>query len=67
MSNKSSNNGSHGVGELEATFADCGYVFRHNEDCRVEHMRWQAGREVLDVVELSDGSGLFVECFELLE
>jgi len=33
----------------------------------VEHMRWQAGREVLDVVELSDGSGLFVECFELLE
>ena len=29
-------------------------------------MRWQAGREVADVIDLPDGSGLFIERFELL-
>jgi hypothetical protein len=51
---------------LEATYCDCGYVFRHFEDCRVACMRWQAGREVCECVTLSDGSGLLIERFELL-
>ena len=29
-------------------------------------MRWQAGRDVVDVITLADGSGLLVERFELL-
>ncbi len=60
-------NGSNGIEELEAAFEGCGYVFRHFEDCRVSYMRWQAGRNVADVVTLPNGSGLLVECFELLE
>lgn len=42
------------------------YVFRHFEDCEISCMRWQARREVCDVVTLPDGSGLMVERFELL-
>jgi len=29
-------------------------------------MRWQAGRDVCDVVTLADGSGILIERFELL-
>ena len=59
-------NGSKGVAELEAAFADCGYVFRHFEDCEVSFMRWQAGRDVFDVVELPSGYGVMIKRFELL-
>ena len=58
--------GSNGVAELEATFADCGYVFRHYKDCRIPFMRWQCGRKVADVITLPNGYGLVVERFELL-
>ena len=63
-----SNNGSNGaeLEALQATFADCGYVFRHFEDCRVACMRWQAGRDVADTVILPDGSGYIVEFFQLI-
>jgi hypothetical protein len=59
-------NGSNGVEELEAIFSDCGYTFRHFEDCTYACMSWQAGREVADIVDLPDGRGLIVERFELL-
>ena len=55
-----------GVEVLEATFADCGYVFRHFENSTVPWMKWQAGRLVADVIELPDGRGLLIERFELL-
>lgn len=62
------NNGSNGA-ELEAlraTYRDCGYVFRHYAECDMPWFRWQCGREVTDVITLPDGSGVFVERFELL-
>ena len=37
-------NGAASIAELEAVFKDCGYVFRHFEDCTVPFMSWQAGR-----------------------
>jgi hypothetical protein len=60
------NSNGNGVAELEATFADCGFTFRHFEDCRVACMRWQCGREVTDVVTMPDGSGVMIERFELI-
>jgi hypothetical protein len=61
------NNGSNGIAELEAIFADRpDLIFRHFEDCAVPMMRWQAGREVADVVARPDGYGLLIERFELL-
>jgi hypothetical protein len=41
------NNGSNGseLETLKATYPDCGYVFRHYEDCEIPFMRWQAGRD----------------------
>jgi hypothetical protein len=51
---------------LQTTFADCGYEFRHFEDCEVPWIQWQAGRNVADMIELSDGSRLFIERFELV-
>ena len=59
-------NGSNGVAELEAAFADCGYVFRHYPDCTVPMMTWQCGRDVFDIVELPSGYGLMIKRFELL-
>jgi hypothetical protein len=56
-----------GIAELQAVFADRpDLVFRHFADSRVEYMRWQAGRDVCDVIKLANGTGLFIERFELL-
>lgn len=60
-------NGANGVEELQAAFADRpDLCFKHFADCTVACMTWQAGRVVTDVIELSDGKGVFVERFELL-
>jgi hypothetical protein len=63
--NKSTQSMNNGVEELEATFADCGYVFRHFEDCTVPYMTWQAGRLV--AVECScNGKCWLDEAFQLV-
>lgn len=62
-------NGSNGDGiaDLQAVFCDRPDLeFRHFANCRVPCMTWQCGRNVADTIELADGSGLFVERFELL-
>jgi hypothetical protein len=33
-----------GIEELQTMFADCGYIFRHFEDCACGALHWQAGR-----------------------
>ena len=54
-----------GVEILEETFADCGYVFRHYEDCTVPSMTCQAGR--LRAIEVScNGKCWLDEAFELV-
>jgi len=58
------NNGSNGVEELEATFE--GYCFRHFPDATASCLRWQAGRNVVDTIELPDGSGLLIDYFQLI-
>ncbi len=59
------NNGNGSLTELEAVFADCGYVFRHFEDCKVLFMSWQAGRKRCVEIEVN-GSCWFDEAFELI-
>jgi hypothetical protein len=59
-------NGAGTIRELEAAFHDCGYTFKHFPDGRIPAMRWQAGRIVVEVVELPDGKAEQVEYFHLL-
>ena len=52
---------------LTATFKDRGISFRHFPLSRCEELRWQAGRTVLDNIDMPDGTILPLERFELVE
>jgi hypothetical protein len=60
------NDGAASIKELEAAFAACGYTFCHFPDARFSALRWQAGRNVTEIVDLPDGKSMIVERFELL-
>jgi hypothetical protein len=56
-----------GIAELQAVFRDRpDLVFRHFPEGSVPWFRWQAGRDVLDEIQLPNGYGVLVERFELL-
>jgi hypothetical protein len=56
-----------GVEELKIIFTDrSDLLFRHFENCNVATMRWQRGRNVIEIVNLPGGKGVIVERFELL-
>ena len=51
---------------LRATFKGRGFTFKHVPESKVEFMRWQAGREVLDCITMPNGDALLLERFKLL-
>ena len=51
---------------LTAAFRDRGLSFRHFPQSKVEGLKWQAGREVVEPVTLPDGAVRMVERFELV-
>jgi len=51
---------------LQAAFAERRYVFKHMPNAKVADIRWQAGRTVLEPVDMPDGKCVLLERFELL-
>jgi hypothetical protein len=51
---------------LKGAYADRHLSFRYNPDCTVPVMRWQAGRQVHEMLTLTDGTVHPVERFELV-